>query len=224
MLFFGDLPRARVVTIGINPSRREYLSGDGVELEGAARRFETLRSLGAMSRSGLTTEQSDRAISTMREYFSPDRPVYHWFAALARVMDGFGNPFAAGRAAHLDLVQEATDPVWSGLRGLDRGAADALLVRDLDFLEWQIGAFDIHTLVCTSAAVMKHVFQLVDAKPVREGKVALLRWTVATGRANGRELAVVGWNIPLARPTGLNAAGQHELGALLRDELAACGS
>jgi len=65
-----------MVTVGINPSRQEYLSEDGRELEGKERRFETLRSLAASSRRSLDTVQAKTAIERMRRYFDPDRPVY----------------------------------------------------------------------------------------------------------------------------------------------------
>ena len=45
ILFFGDLFTARAVTIGLNPSDREYLDAYGAELKGDDRRFKTLTSL-----------------------------------------------------------------------------------------------------------------------------------------------------------------------------------
>jgi hypothetical protein len=70
MAAFGDLFVARVATVGLNPSWQEYLGRDKHELTGPFRRFETLRSLGISSRGSLTQEQCDRAITTMRAYFS----------------------------------------------------------------------------------------------------------------------------------------------------------
>ena len=48
VIAFGDPPAARVATLGLNPSRVEFLSPGGVLLH-ADRRLETLRSLGATS-------------------------------------------------------------------------------------------------------------------------------------------------------------------------------
>jgi hypothetical protein len=219
VLFFGDLPRASIATIGINPSRQEYLSTDGNELDGAERRFETLASLGVSEREAIGPSHVDQAVRTMRAYFAPGKPVYHWFQPLTRVLDGFGASFAAGDVVHLDLVQEATDPVWSGLHAADRNAARAVLDRDLPFLKWEIEAFPLHTLVCTSAMVLRYVLPMFNARVVKQGTMARLRWTVAVGRAGDREVAVAGWNIPLKRPTGLDNQGQVALGALLRQEL-----
>lgn len=219
VLFFGDLPNATTATIGINPSRQEYLTPKGVELDGPVRRFETLRSLGSSDRASLTATQCDRAITTMRGYFGADRPVYSWFRPLTRVVDGFGASLQRGACAHLDLVQESTDPVWSGLHTTDRIAANAVLARDLQFLRWQIEAFSLQTVICTSAIVLRNVMSLVDAKVHRQGEVGRMRWNVAVGSAAGRPVRVAGWNIPLVRPTGLDSAGQSRLGELLRREV-----
>lgn len=82
MPFFGDLPQSRVATIGINPSRQEYLSPGGIELDGADRRFETLASLDVHQRTAIVTPHVNQAVRTMRAYFAPSKPVYHWFQPL----------------------------------------------------------------------------------------------------------------------------------------------
>ena len=71
VLFFGDLFTASVATVGLNPSYQEFLDRRGIELDGAARRFETLTSLCAADRSSLTDGQCDRAIETMQLYYRP---------------------------------------------------------------------------------------------------------------------------------------------------------
>ncbi len=50
VLAFGDLFKAGIATVGLNPSRREFLDNHGRELDGPKRRFETLGSLGARDR------------------------------------------------------------------------------------------------------------------------------------------------------------------------------
>ena len=220
VLFFGDLSRAAVATIGINPSRQEYHSRMGVELSGPDRRFESLSSLGVADRRSLSPSLGAQAMRTMTAYFAPGKPVYHWVQPLVRVMSRFGASFTNGDVAHLDLVQEATDPVWTGLRSVDRGSASALLQRDLPFLHWEIEMFPLRTLVCTSATVQRHVLPMVNARVIKQGKMARLTWSVAIGWVAGRAVGVVGWNIPLKRPAGLDNDGQHALGAILKRELA----
>src|SRR5262249_4926277 len=73
VLFFADVSTAGLATIGINPSDQESLSPSGSELDGALRRFETLKSLAAVDRASLSSEQCDRAVETMRGYFRPGK-------------------------------------------------------------------------------------------------------------------------------------------------------
>jgi hypothetical protein len=44
---FGNISRARVATVGLNPSNREFVDETGHELAGEFRRFHTLASLRA---------------------------------------------------------------------------------------------------------------------------------------------------------------------------------
>jgi hypothetical protein len=218
VLFFGDPFSAEVATVGLNPSDQEYLRRDGSLLEGRAQRFATLRSLGAVDRTALTDEHCAQAIEWMLGYYRPDRPVYGWFRGLARVIEGFGASFAAGTAVHLDLVQEATSPTWSALPGNER---EALLKHDLPFLEWELRTFPLQAIICTGKTVSVHVRRMLGVEIAEHGALARIKWWVGTAEVGGRALALGGWNFPLARPTGLGAAGEHELGHLLRERLAA---
>jgi hypothetical protein len=223
VLFFGDLFSARVASVGLNPSWQEYLSKGRTELEGAKRRFETLTSVGAVDRASLTDAQCAQAICTMRDYFGPDKPVYSWFAGLTRVVEGFGASFRAGTAVHLDLVQESTDPVWSDIFKSDRIAGTAMLNADLPFLRWQLETFAISVVLCTSRTVLDNVARITDAQRLEDGEIAGRRWTLAQAAIAGRRIAVVGWNIPLARQPGMTRAQQSGMGAHLRERILAAG-
>jgi hypothetical protein len=137
VLFFGDLRSARIATVGLNPSDREYTDGNGVPLTGSLRRFQTLDSLGASDRSVLDDAQCDEAVEWMRRYFDPAKPVFNaYFGHLKHLLGGLGADFVDGTAAQLDLVQEATHPTWTALRKADPAEHERLLAADLPFLEW----------------------------------------------------------------------------------------
>lgn len=223
VLFFGNFFTASIATIGINPSRQEYLSPLGQELKGNARRFETLSSLGAGARRDLSRLQMLGAVERMCGYFDPGRPKFAWFNALGRVVDGLGFSFANGSAVHLDLVQESTDPVWSELVKARPEEARSLLHRDVEFLCRQIEARPFRLIVCTSKSVLKEVGQVFRIRVSAEGKLERVKWTVGQISTKGRVLGVVGWNVPLARATGLTAEGQRDLGRLLRSQLGKSG-
>lgn len=211
VLFFGDLFTARVATVGLNPSDREFLDRNGEQLAGPLRRFETLDSLGSTNRTSLTDAQCDQAITTMRGYFGDGKPIYGWFRALARVTDGLGFDFTRGEVAHLDLVQEATKPTWSGLPPEEQ---TRLLDADLPFLRWQITSFPLELVVCTGKTVSNHVCSGFGVEITEQGELARVKWWLGHAQLDGREVGFCGWNLPLARPTGLGVEGERHLGRL----------
>jgi hypothetical protein len=218
VLFFGDLLQAEVATVGLNPSDQEYLDKDGVMLEGAAKRFATLSSLGAPDRAELTDAQCAEAVEWMRDYYEPGKPVYRsWFNGLSRVIEGFGASFHERSATHLDLVQESTSPVWSGL---PPGEKNALLEQDLPFLEWEIRAFPLRAVICTGKTVSDNVRRQLRVAVEEEGTLARIKWWVGRADFDGRGVGFAGWNFPLARPTGLGRDGETMLGELLAERLA----
>ena len=217
VLFFGDLLGAEVASIGLNPSDQEYVGKGGTMLSGPAQRFATLSSLGADERASLTNDQCAEAVEWMRDYYEPGKPVYgSWFNALSRVMEGFGASFRDRTATHLDLVQESTNPVWSELGVNER---DALLSQDLPFLEWEIRAFPLRSVICTGKTVSVNVRRQLGVEVEEEGTMARIKWWVGHADVDGRRVGFGGWNYPLARATGLGREGEKALGALLAEKL-----
>lgn len=222
-LFFGELLLAKVATVSLNPSRQEYTARNGEELVGLERRFETLQSLHAGSRAELTPQQCNRVISTMRGYFDPERPAYSWFNSMARVVEGMSFHYWKREVVHLDLVQEATNPTWSALLNERPEEGRALLKNDAPFLRWQLETFPLRAVLCNGRTTFDRVVDLFGAEVICSDKLARLTWSIAVAEVGGRRLAIAGWNIPLARPTGLTADGQRELGQMLRSELERLG-
>ncbi len=117
VVFRGQQPTARVVSVGINPSIREFHARNGVELDGDQRRFETLNSLGVESMNDVTEAMKAQFQQRFLDYFSGN-PYMEWFAPMERIIQGVtGASFFAGTAYHLDLVHVATDPRWGQLGG-----------------------------------------------------------------------------------------------------------
>lgn len=220
VLFFGDLFNARIATVGLNPSDQEILDRSGAELIGSQRRFETLGSLEADSRHTLSAVQCERAIAAMRGYFEPGKPVYAWFRTLDRVVRGMGWSYEEGTAAHLDLVQEPTSPKWSELLRLERAESNALLASNLPFLLWQIDTFRLGLVVCNGRTVFDAVSQLLNAKVVETGRLARLTWYIARAELPSHSVWICGWNLPLARPTGLSYEALEDMGRMLADRMA----
>ena len=129
---FGDPTVARVATLGLNPSNREFVDDDGVELSGDARRFHTLASLGLSTWEEAHAGHVDSILVSCCDYFSGN-PYDRWFRRLDLVVAPTGASFydAMAPACHLDLIPYATARKWTALSaqqrsGLMRLAGDAL--------------------------------------------------------------------------------------------------
>jgi hypothetical protein len=115
VIAFGDPFRATVATLGINPSRREFLNTNGELLSGPARRLATLASLQAEDPAGLNSEQAAALMADCVGYFRRN-PYRSWFDPLNEVVRAATKAsYYDNSACHLDLVQWATDPTWGSL-------------------------------------------------------------------------------------------------------------
>lgn len=131
---FGHPLHPEVATLGINPSSGEFLSRDGSLLSGGKRRLATLDSLGVATSADIDNAAAAKIVDESATYFH--RRPYHWFNALDKVLSAaLGVSYRDDTAAHLDLVQWATDPVW---RHLEDTVRARLLSEDRPFLTGQL--------------------------------------------------------------------------------------
>ena len=110
---FGYPSSARMVTVGINPSSLEFLtSGKNKKILSAdKKKLVDLETLGVKNPKALNREQAIKVIEGCYSYFNI-KP-YDWFDHLNKSVNSyFKCNYRDGSAAHLDLVQWATDPVW----------------------------------------------------------------------------------------------------------------
>ena len=99
-------------------------------------------------------------------------------------------------------------------------------MRQLDqpFLRWEIEQFPLTMLVCNGKTVFDTVRTLLSGRVVCNDKMALITWYIATARVIDRTVSILGWNIPLARATGLGTEGGKNLGSRLATHLPATAS
>jgi hypothetical protein len=120
---FGDLSKARVATLGLNPSNREFMDESGNELDGISRRFHTLKSLGLKSWSEVDARHIRLMLETCYLYFSRN-PYDRWFKILDQVIVGTKASYydPSRMACHLDLIPYATTHKWTELRAHQRSS------------------------------------------------------------------------------------------------------
>ena len=115
VLFFGDLDAylaspLRVVTVGLNPSLREFPS------DAPFQRFPLA--------AGATAENPGRYLDALSAYFSTD-PYAGWFGNFEPLLNGMGTSYydrATSTALHTDICSPvATDPTWNKLSSPEQG-------------------------------------------------------------------------------------------------------
>lgn len=117
---FGNPQTALVATLGLNPSNREFVDAAGQELEGTARRFHTLKSLGLRSWSEARINHIEMLADSCFRYFT-ENPYDTWFRRLDTIIGDRASFYGkAPTACHLDLVPYATTRKWTSLLPRER--------------------------------------------------------------------------------------------------------
>jgi hypothetical protein len=227
---FGDLANARVATLGLNPSNREFVDEWGEELQGLARRFHTLRSLGLHSWSEVDVRHLNMMLEACQQYFLGN-PYDRWFRKLDYVVAGTQASFYDATACHLDLIPYATACKWTDLTWQQRssllsiaGDTLALLLRDSP----------VRTLILNGKAVVQ---QFQDIADVQLDKEEMPTWSLPrqtkpdvagiayqgvvdtlSGIPLGHEILVLGYNHNLQSSFGVTTKVVNAIRAWIAQE------
>jgi len=205
---FGDVLKAKVATLGWNPSRREFLDPDGNELVGDRRRLETLTSLGETDLASASEDAVRRVFDACNNYFHccPNR---RWFNRLKPILKGAGACYYEGSACHLDLVQWATDPVWGKLR-LHPSDKIKVIQEDLPFLRHQLSQQNFRLLLLNGGGIVKEYEKQFGVHLTELPLTDDLK--LFTGH-DIRGLKVIGWNINVQGTFGVSNKDVEIIGA-----------
>lgn len=214
---FGDVRTAWVATLALNPSSSEFLDKRGDLLAGDRQRFESLSSLGIESAVDADDDHVRKILDACYGYFAGPNPYWTWFRPLENLLqDTLGASFVDGSAAHLDLVQWATDPVWGRIG--DSSVRQRLIESDREFLRRQLRTEGIR-LVLVNGRTATHQLVTLGAE-LEELDIARLRgsrFRIWIGYLDNT--LVIGWNKPF--PAGAISHEQRDrLVAIIRREAA----
>ncbi|MGW4461874.1 hypothetical protein [Micromonospora sp. NPDC004704] len=224
---------AIVGTVGINPSNKEFVSRDGVELDGPHRRLPTLRSLDMESWKELSTPQLRQIFDACSTYFQ-GVPYDRWFQVLERILAPSDTSLyrPGGGACHLDLVPYATQGKWGSLSLSHRRTL--LNVTRLPFAHL-LRDSNLEVLVLNGRSVLNE-FERISETVLMQ--TAVPRWDLP--RANGvnvkglaytgelkriagvdlgRSILVLGYNHNLQSSYGVTAAVMSAIGTWLADQI-----
>jgi len=174
---FGDLSRATVATLGINPSNREFVDDGGNELQGPHRRFHTLSSLGIAEWSDVDVRHLRLILDSCRTYFLGN-PYDRWFKRLDYVISGAEASYydGSGSACHLDLIPYATARKWTDLTSRQRSS---LLASAADSLALLLRDSCIRVLVLNGQSVVEQFQEITGVRFERE---KMDQWTLLRQR------------------------------------------
>lgn len=210
---FGDFTKARVATIGINPSSLEFMdkSASGTSnslLPEGKKRLADAESLGLISDDELDDDTAEYYLGSSgareiwescRDYFEGPNAYWSWFSDLESVLSGLSASYKDSSACHLDLSPWATFPAF---RDLTKAQKDNLLDHDKELLPWLLGNSSIKTLILNGRFVYETVKSTNQIKLEQVGAFEYL----AGGRKNTSELImgessdgqlVLGWTLNL---------------------------
>ena len=215
VLSFGNASDAAVATLGLNPSRREFLDRNGRELSGTGCRFETLASLGVPSLASASRSVLHRVVKACNGYFAAN-PYRRWFDQLEPILQSVCASYYNGSACHLDLVQWATDPVWSKIP--DRAVRDRLLAEDTAFLREQLTTGSFRLLLINGTGVVRPFESMmgISLRPAGSVKSSSVEARMSVGRLP-LGTRVIAWSVNIQSSLGISKAFRAALACRVRE-------
>lgn len=161
VISFGDFTTARVATLGINPSSREFLS-NGKLITSSKKRLVDFEVLGNDASFPLSRDHASHVWESCTLYFNTNNTYWAWFKPLANLLSATG-PFSYvdGSACHLDLSPWATDPVWGKL---SKEQKQELVKDGLSLLNWQTQHNQLDAIIFNGRQVYKVIKEFTDIK------------------------------------------------------------
>jgi len=177
--FFGNIYRAKIATLGINPSNLEFVNEDGIELNLSLRRFNNLHSLNLSSWEGIHGNEISIIMNDCLNYFNHN-PYDRWFKKLDYLISGtsFSYYFPSGEACHIDLIPFATKLKWSVLSSAEQRL---LLDKSVPFLFYLLKQFNIHTLILNGQSVVNQFQKITSCNLIKEPKTD---WNLKREKSN----------------------------------------
>lgn len=216
VISFGDPRAARVATIGINPSVREFVE-QGRLLTGSARRLATLPSLRANRLDQLTDVQAGEVLRECASYFSRN-PYRQWFDRLDDLLRvACEASYYDDSACHLDLVPWATDPVWGRI---EAAAQERLVADGLPLLRRQLDRYPFEVVLLNGRGVIDAVLAagLAELRTVDGLEVDGVSCRLYRGTSRGASW--IAWSANLQSSRGITNRFRTELARRIRELVA----
>jgi hypothetical protein len=182
VISFGDFTTAKIATIGINPSKNEFLSGSNL-IAASKKRLVDFETLGRQSSFPLSTTDAASVWEGCVNYFNTSNKYWSWFGQLDELLTAAGYSYLDGSACHLDLSPWATDPVWSDLT---KDQQKLLVADGKELLNWQTKNNPLSALIFNG----RQAFEVIkDYSDIRLELAGTLEYT-SGGSSKNSELVI----------------------------------
>lgn len=218
VLFFGNINNSKVATLGINPSKNEFLE-NGIELSEEEKRFETLNSLEATNHENLTNEHIEKVINSCLNYYNIN-PYRRWFDVLENyILKKLSVSYYSGSACHLDIVQWATDPIW---RDLDDITKVQLIKRDIEFLSIQLQVEKIDTLLINGKGATEIFLEYFKPTLIKQDRLLVANKSCNVYsyelKLKNKIIKIYAWSNNLQSTVGLTNQMRAEIGNWVEEQ------
>ena len=207
--FFGHAERARIASVGLNPSDKEFCDDQGHALSDSQRRLATLDSLGLLRGWSAAGPEECSAVAEACSGYFGSNPYWRWFNPLEAIFEDAGRgTLRDGRACHIDLAPWATRKKWSKLRPAEK---TALVECGEQTLKALLESAQFEVLLLNGASVVNGLQRAIGVELPFED---VAEWRVRGGRGKrlsltldslgsielGRPVTILGWNWNLQSP------------------------
>ena len=203
VISFGNPHKSTVATLGINPSTKEFLIGNkNKRLRPiGSKRLIDLEILKKQENEPLSIKDAEIIIQSCYEYFENKNWYKSWFKPMEQmVLSQLGFSYFAGnspKACHLDIVQWATDPVWSLV---SKRSKELLVESDREFLAKQLKVHKFKFILLNGDSAIAGANQtgVVNCETIFQGSFSNLvkNYRIVTGIGLG-DTRFYGWSCNL---------------------------
>lgn len=193
---FGNFEKAKVGTLGINPSSREFFEKKSL-LKPSLKRLVDLDSLEIQNYNQINEVMAQEILNGCYNYFNV-RPL-EWFDDFENLMNAANYSYRDGTASHIDLVQWCTFPKWSSIPHKEQMK---LLESDRGFFNWQFENNDMEVVVLGGRQVLEQVREIPGVTLKSVGRFHYMSGSRRTSvelctMNNFKGKKLVGWSVNL---------------------------
>jgi len=200
---FGHYKEARVFTLGINPSNKEFENKNKELLKNNKRRLQTYSSLKLNSYTELTFDKTLKIFEWCQNYFDKETYYKTWFNKFNPILNSIGcSYFKPPYAAHVDLAQWATKKKW---QELDKNQKEILINDGREFLQYQLKSENLEILLLNGKSVIDSFLEWSNLKVIKRFNFEIPKGknsNIIIGLYDNR-IKVIGWSVNLQSSFGL---------------------